>query len=160
MVIDKAREFYEVSQTAPLIPAIVNAALSIELYLKSLTARDSYHNPHTSLATIGDKAVSVTGGVITSKSLHEHNLARLLGKLTSLPRDRLEASLEKQFSLSLADLRKMLEPFSNTFVAYRYIYEKANPDIDWEELKKVRDIVRDSIEGMSNYYSLNGKYFP
>ncbi|WP_139204143.1 hypothetical protein [Azotobacter beijerinckii] len=88
---------------AALVPAIVCAAFSIELGLKSLIYKES-----------------------TVECKKEHKLGALFEKTSPSTQNE----IAKIINIPLADLANKINLVSNAFVDWRYVYEKTSMSID------------------------------
>ena len=97
----------------PIVPAIVCAAFSTELFLKSILLKEG----------------------IAAKG---HELLKLHNKLSESSRNYLAA----ETSLTEHDLRQNVGSISSTFVDWRYIYEKQYAKVNSEFLLKYCEVLK------------------
>lgn len=125
-VLDSADQFYngaEVLRLLPpmsgvLLPMVTNAALALELYIKSLCVRSVIKD----YKHFGNE---VYGGRVSEEPLkRSHDLSSLLGSISNDVKEKinvLHANEEVQYSFS--DLVKLVMPYDKLFVEVRYSYE-------------------------------------
>ncbi|CAI2302418.1 TPA: hypothetical protein ACVU43_002874 [Vibrio parahaemolyticus] len=125
-VLDSAEQFYDgaefLRQLPPmsgvLLPMITNAALAIELYIKSLCVRSiikDYKN-------FGN---GVYGGRVTEEPLTKgHDLSSLLLIISSEVIDNIETlHADGVIQYSFFELVELVKPYDKLFVEARYAYE-------------------------------------
>ncbi|MBF8179765.1 hypothetical protein [Herminiimonas contaminans] len=118
MILSTARDFAAASrilrsQSGVSVPVIINAVLSLELYLKSLHATQIYN---------GDENLSISR--ISKLRSNTHSVHELF---QNLPRDKQEW-LTSLYRIFFGDrvgssLAEDLKSFDGVFINWRYIYE-------------------------------------
>lgn len=136
---DAATMLYEVD--ALTVPAVVNAALALELYLKCLNANIHFQDGREiqgGAIVYGKVSVFANSG----KKHEPHVLFR------DLPQDAkisLDASFSKRFPLEQEKLESVLERYQGIFVNWRYLFEGKGKSMNLSEFFKILEFFKTNI---------------
>ncbi|WP_072055726.1 hypothetical protein [Aliivibrio fischeri] len=126
--------------------AILCSSFSIELLLKSLLSNSSPQN----IKKIEDNSFIYNG--ISHKTEHGHNYIELFKKLTPTH----SSYLSNIFNLENEpeSLESILESYDDTFIKWRYGYEKMNKSINVTKLLLLNRKLYDAISNLEVEYKL------
>lgn len=135
---DAARMLYEVG--ALTIPAVVNAALALELYLKCLNANTDFQDGR-----------EIQGGAIVYDKVSvfanskNHELHILFRKLSPDAKIFLDASFSKRFPFKQEKLESVLERYQGIFVNWRYFFEGKGKGMNLSEFFEILEFFRTTM---------------
>lgn len=123
VIAHQADQFFEASQVLDshrglLTPYLMNAAVAIELYIKSLSSREVYSYPEVR----DDKPSFETVYEVTAKSLQKgHIFSRLFEFIPSFMRDVITERFERQHGVEFIT---ELSRHDSLFMDSRYLFER------------------------------------
>jgi hypothetical protein len=154
---DVADQFYTASELlwqseGVVLPFIINSALALELYLKSLAARSVIKN----FRDCGDEG---GGGIVTATPIaRTHKLTELFDVVD----DRLKSEITNRYDQSglskrCGPLRDCLQTYDDTFEKIRYVYEDSSslPE-DIDELRTLTKFMKDFIDSLPLQVTIGG----
>ena len=130
----KAAEVLE--DSGLLWPAAINAALAIEMYLKSFLAKDTWKDYHS-----GGKYKTYEA------SEHGHILTKLFNKIPKIHRDEL---LNQVSTISPeTDLNALLEKYKDVFFNARYSHEENALRIVDSGIIRLAQVLKQAIKNLT-----------
>ncbi|BBT52207.1 hypothetical protein GVO02_18440 [Aeromonas caviae] len=153
VVLDAAEQFYQSAKilkdmppgSGVLLPMLTNAALAMELYIKSLNTLSVIENYET--YSDGSR-----GGEVTEKAKTcEHDLSIILANVD----DAVKINIGNMFdngsiNHSFGELIELVRPYDKLFVRSRYSYEKLGlPAVSISDLFYCIEFIRDLVDKVS-----------
>ncbi|WP_417511363.1 hypothetical protein [Methylophaga sp.] len=128
-------------------PAMVNLALSAELYLKSYIVEEG-------LIDVGSESGNTKrrDGFLSS-SVSSHSLKKLYEKINETIKNDIDSVFSNnELSSEYSSLEEALERFSNAFINARYPYEKNSPVVfSTTRLEKIALFLKSTIDSLGEY---------
>ena len=153
-VLNEANAFRRASQllnacpeSVMSVPAVVNAAFALELYLKSLNIEWQVADP----ATLGDRK----SWLESRKSLQTgHAPSKLFGALDQKIRSEFEQKYQEQHQgLSRTTLEQSIASYDGIFQDWRYIFEGRAKSVDLSELFAILTFFSETLEHMPQQWA-------